>query len=108
KIRARDHLDNGGRIRSGSHLDIRSASLGNQKNGELAAGVDYDGKLTSQGDFILHSKGNVTSHGRIVAVDNVDIDNQGNFIHQGEVTAGQDMNIRTRDHLDNQGRIKAG
>ncbi|MBD2807131.1 hypothetical protein ID855_21235, partial [Xenorhabdus sp. ZM] len=62
KIRARDHLDNGGRIRSGSHLDIRSASLGNQKNGELAAGVDYDGKLTSQGDFILHSKGNVTSH----------------------------------------------
>ncbi|WP_141557179.1 hypothetical protein [Xenorhabdus szentirmaii] len=48
-IHARDHLDNHGRIKAGQHLDIRSASLDNQENGELAAGVDREGKLTQRG-----------------------------------------------------------
>ncbi|CDH26957.1 conserved hypothetical protein [Xenorhabdus bovienii str. Jollieti] len=112
-IKARDHLTNQGKISAGRNLDITSASLNNQKNGVLAAGIGRHDKLTPPGNVVLRSDGHLINRGVITATGNITLpthDNlvQGNLVNQGDITAGQDISIENRNHLDNQGQMLAG
>ncbi|MDE9566053.1 hemagglutinin repeat-containing protein [Xenorhabdus bovienii] len=112
-IKARDHLANQGKMSAGRNLDITSASLNNQKNGVLAAGIGRNDKLTQPGNVVLRSDGHLINRGVITATGNITLpthDNlvQGNLVNQGDITAGQDISIENRNHLDNQGQMLAG
>ncbi|TYP16521.1 hemagglutinin repeat-containing protein [Xenorhabdus doucetiae] len=104
-VNTRDHLANQGKIQAGQHLDITSASLDNQKNAVLAAGIDSS---DPSGNLVIHSRGQLTNRGVIRASGDVTLPDQGNLMNEHDIIAGQDMTITTRGHLDNQGRILAG
>ncbi|EYU15162.1 filamentous hemagglutinin N-terminal domain-containing protein, partial [Photorhabdus aegyptia] len=107
-VKIRDNLTNQGEIQAGKHLDITSASLDNQKNAILVAGINSHSKSTQSGNLVIHSREQLTNSGVIMASGNVTLPDQGNLINEKDITAGQDITITTRDHLDNQGRILAG
>ncbi|MCW7763098.1 hemagglutinin repeat-containing protein [Photorhabdus luminescens] len=107
-VKTRDHLGNQGRMLAGHHLDIQSTSLDSQKNSELAAGVDNEGKLTQPGNLTINSNGKLINGGVIAASDVIAIQNEGDLIQEGTVSAGQHMTIKARDNLSNRGRMLAG
>lgn len=112
-------LDNTGTVLSGGDLAASAGTL--QNTGQLAAGVDADGRLTQPGSLALHAGQIVNSGTALASTDMLlvadALDNTGGSIaansnatikantlrNQGGILAAQDISIQARDQVHNSG-----
>ncbi|MCC8381573.1 hemagglutinin repeat-containing protein [Xenorhabdus sp. PB30.3] len=97
-------INSGSITASGNITSQNKGSLVNQ--GEMAAGVDKNGKLTQPGRLTIDSRGQLTNGGTLAASENITLKNEGNWLNQGQVQA-HELVVRSEGHLTNSGKLTA-